>query len=258
MSSATDDVTLMAEEGERQRMLLGALWQTGQTSLHVPVQGLKADASSLLRGEQAYRINAKALSERALTAVYPLLRERLGGADFAALAWTLWRKHPPERGDLACWGQVLPEFLAAQPGMGQGLVDQARLEWALHDAERAADASLDAASLQRMASHQPVQLRVHFFPGLVLLHLQGDAIGLAADSRLPVLVWREAWRGEFLALNPGAAALMACLLDGCDLEQALQSAWSAEADFDFSQWLTQALARGWLWRVEPCSGDRPS
>jgi hypothetical protein len=250
MSWAGSDEAWVTEEGRRQQRLLDSLWQTGDASLAAPVQGLKADASSLQRGEQAYRINAKALSERALTAVYPRSRERLGSDDFAALAWTLWRKHPPTRGDLACWGQVLPEFLASQTGMDARLVELARLEWALHEAERALDAPLDTDSLQLLANHEPEQLRLHFMPGLCVLALHGDTIGMDSGAALSVLVWREGWRGSFAPLGTGSAALMAASITAQSLEQALQSALAVEPGFDFSAWLIEALQRGWLLRVE--------
>lgn len=234
----------LAAEAQRQQALLDAIWHGAPGAA---VQGLQGDDASRRRGEQAYRVNARALSERALAAVYPRLQEALGADEFAVLAWTLWRRHPPTRGDLACWGQVLPEFLAAQPGMDAALVDTARLEWALHEAERAADAELDAGSLGLLSTQAPAQLRLRLRPGLCVLE--------QAVTGLPLLVWRQGWRGEFRALDPGEVALLRGLLAGQDLEQALGAALAADARFDFSLWLGQALTLGWLWRVEPHSGS---
>jgi len=250
MSMAGEDEALLAEEEKRQALLLRTLWQTAEAPEHAPVRGANDEAGSQLRGEQAYRVNAKALAERALAAVYARVRERLGAEDFALLAWTLWRRHPPVRGDLGDWGQVLPEFLASQTGMDARLVELARLEWALHEAERALDAPLDTDSLQLLASHEPEQLRLHFMPGLCVLALHGDTIGMDSGAALSVLVWREGWRGSFAPLGTGSAALMAASITAQSLEQALQWALAAEPGFDFSAWLIEALQRGWLLRVE--------
>ena len=49
---------------------------------------------------------------QALAVPFARVKQALGEADFAALAWSFWRAHPPERGDLAQWGGALAGFLA--------------------------------------------------------------------------------------------------------------------------------------------------
>jgi len=120
--------------------------------------------------------------------------------------------------------------------MEPGLCDLARLEWAVHEVEHAADAELDAASLDLLSSEDPSAIGLRLHPGLVLL----------AQSEGPVLVWRKGWQAEFDALAAGDAALMQALMRGLSLAQALDMALAADADFDFTAWLQAALRETWL------------
>src|SRR6202012_2505332 len=100
-------------------------------------------------------------------------------------AWAFWRQAPPVHGDLALWGAGLAAFLAAQPGIEDAPLDLARLEWALHEAERALDTALDAASLQLLATADPSRVGLRLRPGLQVL---------GAQSAVSLLVWRQGWR----------------------------------------------------------------
>lgn len=189
------------------------------------------------RGMQAYRVNAQALSAKALGAVFPQLQALLGGASFEMMAWAFWRAGPPSRGDLAQWGGGLLDFLAAQDGMEPAPLDLARLEWALHLAESAADVELDAASLGLLASVAADELVLRLRPGVQVL---------AAQSTGPCLVWRQGWRAQSAPLTMAEAAWMQALLEGFDLARALSLAGHK---FDFSAWLQAALRSAWLQRV---------
>ena len=189
------------------------------------------------RGLQAYRVNAQALSAKALSAVFPQLQALLGEASFEAMAWAFWRACPPTHGDLAQWGGALADFLAAQDGMDAEPLDLARLEWAMHLAEAAADVELDAESLGLLATVEANELALRLRPGLQVL---------AAQSTGPLLVWRKGWRAYSASLTTAETALMQALLDGLDLETALSQAGS---DLDFSAWLQVALREAWLHRA---------
>ncbi|MDT8998736.1 putative DNA-binding domain-containing protein [Paucibacter sp. APW11] len=202
-----------------------------------------------LRGLTAYRLNAAAVAERSLAAVFVQLRRQFSDEDFAAMAWAFWRWRPPVRGDLACWGQDLPEFLAAQPDVPAGWPGVAALEWALHQAERATDASLDAASLQLLQQHGADQLGLRMRPGLQVLQLDEQALALVdeggeqppASESYGVLVWRCQWRGRWRRLDAAEQQCYAALLAGASLQQALDHALALDADFDFTAWFQQAL-----------------
>lgn len=192
------------------------------------------------RGFAAYRNNLKALSAQALGVPFTRLREALGDEDFGRLAWSFWRAYPPERGDLAQWGGALEAFLVARAGEDSGLPDLARLDWAIHCAERATDAALDADSLQLLGNTAPETLWLRLRPGVTLL----------AQAAGPVLVWRQGWRGEHCSLGRAETVFMRALLDDVNLAAALEAALvkgsDTEIDFDFGAWLQAALHNAWL------------
>lgn len=217
---------------EAQQAFVAAILGHGELPTLVGRNGVP---NGLVRGLQAYRGNAQALSARALEGAFPRLAEQLGD-EFEAMAWTFWRHHPPRDGDLGHWGGALAGFLEAQPGMEPALPDLARLEWAVHCAERAVDDEFDAASLALLASTDPAALGLRLAPGAAVLAQSGGA----------VFVWRRAWQVESLAVAPGAAAFMSALLVGASLAGALDAADVAGGDFDFGAWLQQALGEAWL------------
>ncbi|HEY4083195.1 MAG TPA: DNA-binding domain-containing protein [Burkholderiaceae bacterium] len=223
---------------ERQQALLEAVLGRGDAA--AGTRGLPGVEGGAARGLQAYRGNAQGLAARTLASVYPRLQETLADNGFDAMAWTFWRRHPPVVGDLGQWGGALADFLAAQEGMANELVDLARLEWAVHEAEAAADDELDGASLARLGTHEPQQLRMRFRAGLQLLTQQSDGV---------LLVWRQGWRGVSMPLDAATAKFMQALMNGQDLDAALNEVSDA-GDFDFSNWLQQALHEGWLLRIE--------
>ncbi len=210
----------------------------------------------LERGLLAYRLNAQALAAKALAAVFTRTQLALGDeASFAAMAWAFWRSRPPEQGDLGQWGGALPAFLAEQDGMPQWLCDLARIEWAAHRCERAADSELDAASLGLLSEVEPQDLHLLFRPGLQLLRVDVEAWDFWSatsaesaeqDTKVGLVIARKAWSAQVHCLQPGDWALMKALSDAADLEQALQQAFALRSDFDFSAWLQAALLNGWL------------
>lgn len=196
------------------------------------------------RGFETYRNNLRALSAQALAVPFTRLHEALGEDEFATLAWTFWRTHPPESGDLGQWGGALVAFLIERAGEASGLPDLARLDWALHLAERAHDADLDVDSLARLGDTPPESLWLQLRPGVALL----------AQTTGPVLVWRKGWRGQWQAVSAAEAAFVQALLDGAPLADALGAASvkgsggpaDRESEFDFSAWLQAALQNAWL------------
>jgi hypothetical protein len=240
--------------GAQSRHSLGAMLDT---------QGGQSD-----RGLMAYTANGHALAERTLHTAYPVIAALLGGDNLAALARDLWHRHPPTRGDLAHWGDALPDLLANNEQLADTpyLADVARTEWALHRAASAVDATPDLPSFARLASEEPEGLALTLAPGtavigsrhpvatLVLAHLQPQPSLAEAASRLndgvpeTALVWRQGLRPRVAECPPPAARLIQSLLAGCDLPQALDAAALAqsadEAAFDFSSWLNDAVAQG--------------
>lgn len=219
------------------------------------------------RGLQAYQANGHALAERALGAAYPVITALLGTDNFALLARDVWHRHPPERGDMAWWGDALPAFLQRSEQLADVpyLADVARVEWALHRAASAADATPDPASFARLGTEAPEGLALTLSPGTALIHspfpvaslvtshLHGTPSLSEAARRLReglgehALVWRQGLRPRIAAIHPAAAALVQRLLEGGDLPQALDAACACEATgeaFDFTAWLTAAVTDG--------------
>lgn len=199
------------------------------------------------RGLSAYRTNQRALAAQALVVPFTRLLDALGEDEFASLAWTFWRTHPPESGDLGQWGEALEAFLIERAGEASGLPDLARLDWASHRAERAADTTLDAESLALLGTTPPERLWLQLRPGVALL----------AQSDGPLLVWRECWRAVSKALSPADAVFVRAVLDGVNLAEALVKGSALETDFDFGAWLQAALQNAWLQEVrdEPGFGS---
>lgn len=233
-------------EARRQQRLLQALWS-------------RDDAGLDPRGLAAYRANAGAAAERALAAAYPTLQQLVGAQSFGAIARALWQRHPPARGDLAQWGDALPAWLADAEDLAAEpyLADVARLDWAVHRAEMAPDATLDPAALQRLAGDEAERARLLLAPGAALIvsphpvvtiwqaHRRSgddrfDAVRAAfADGRAQTaFVWRRGWRGDVAALDAAEAAFVQALLDDLPLGAALDAA----PGLDFEAWLVRALA----------------
>jgi hypothetical protein len=259
MSSATD------KEALRQQMLLRALWGDARPGV---VAGWLRDGPRAARGLAAYRANAGAAAERALAAAYPTVQQLLGDGSFAALARACWLRHPPTAGDLGLWGDTLPGFIAdAQTLAGEPyLADVARLEWAVHRAERAADAT-PPLGLERLGSDDPAVLLLRLAPGTAVLDSRHPVVSIwqahrssAEDRFAPVraafeagsgecaLISRDGWRASVRALPPGEARFTQAVLAGRSLAAALTVAGDS---FDFQAWLIAALRRQFLAAVEP-------
>jgi hypothetical protein len=253
-----------AAEAERQRALVDAILapRADAATLALHETGERAE-----RGLAAYRANAEALAERALGAAFGSIRAMLGEEDFAHLAAEFWRARPPRLGDVGEWGAELAGWLEARPALARWLylADCARLDFALHVNERAADAIVDADSLGLLADTDPQQLRLVLMPGTALVSSRWPIVtihrahrsGADADFALArdaidrecaqhALVWRDGWRAEVTELGEPEAAWIASLLAGSNLASALDR---AGASFDFADWLARALQQRWLTRV---------
>ncbi len=255
----------MSGEAQRQQALIAALWGAGE------LQGLAHSTTRNQRGLQAYQAHAGAAAERALAASFPTVQALVGEESFAGLARVFWRSHAPTRGDLATYGESVPAFIADSEPLRDVpyLADTARLDWQVANAERAADAGTDTASLNLLAQAQASQLRLVLMPGCAVVpsahpivsvwqaHRPGEGVAerrhqarraLAEGVAETALVWRSGWRAQVHSLSPDTAAWMRSLLRGDTLATALAEAGEG---FVFEPWLLQALQNGWLLRAEP-------
>ncbi len=220
------------------------------------------------RGLQAYRANGHALAERALAAAYPVLAELMGQENFSALARHFWTEHPPLRGDMACWGGELAEFVDAAPQLADEpyLADVARLEWLTHLAASAADVETDLPSFALLASSDPAPVTLVLGAGVALLasaypvasivnaHLLGQPTLQQAGERLRegcaehALVWRQGLRPCMRSSTAVEHQLLSGLITGEPLVDALQAVSMAGGSkapaFDFNTWLGEAVQIG--------------
>jgi len=250
-----------AVELDRQRALVAAILapRADATALSLGESGDRTE-----RGLAAYRANAEALAERALGAAFGSIRAMLGADDFAHLAAEFWRACPPQRGDVGEWGADFAGWLQAHRAMASWpyLADCARLDFALHQNERAADADFDADSLALLADTDPQHLRLALMPGTALVSSRWPIVtihrahqsGADADFALArdaierecaqhAMVWRDGWRATVTELAKPEASWTASLLVGANLASALDSAGTG---FDFAAWLTRAIQQRWL------------
>ena len=254
----------LQRECARQQALMAALLKRDEgESLQ---DWLAHPSTRTQRGMQAYQANAGASAERALAASFPTVQALMGEESFAALARAFWQAQPPVRGDLACFGEGLPGFIADSEQLADVpyLPDAARLDWLLALAERAADEEADLSTLNLLAEVDPSQLSLALKPGVAVLpsaypivslwlaHQPGDDAAsrranarsaLAAGSGEQALIARAGWRGSVLAIDAATAAWTQSLLRGDTLADAMTAAGEG---FDFEAWLVKALRCGWL------------
>lgn len=269
-----NDNAAMQREALRQQMLLRALWRDARPAV---LQGWLRDAPErATRGLAAYRANAGAAAERALATTFPTVAALVGAESFVGLARAFWQAHAPKRGDLGELGADLPDFIAASEQLVSEayLADSARLDWAVHRATRAADAAAEAADLQRLAEHDPSQLRLRLRPGCALVPSTWPIVAIwaahrsdAPDRFAPVRTALDAWQGEIAfvwrdgftvrvdALSSTAdASFVQSLLAAHSLAQALDA---AGPDFAFDRWLAQALQQRTLVAVDLPAASTP-
>lgn len=266
----------MSSLAASQQALLTALFAAGRNAPEIATEFIAANAhQTSARGLNAYTSNAHSLAERSLASVYPVLAQLLGDESFAAFARAFWHAHPPQRGDLAHWGDALTGFIAASPQLADVpyLADVARVEWALHQAATAPDAEADLATLHLLMEQDPALLYLRLAPGVKLVpsdwpvvsivHAHGVAEGSTPDlSRVrerlhsgsadgaataeTALVWRQGFKPQVREALPGEPAFVAALHAGHTLDEA----FSAIDTLDFAVWLPQSVATGLLLAVD--------
>lgn len=258
----------IARETARQSGLMAALLAPKAPEL-LPVWAGSAERKA--RGLCAYRANLAAMAERAVLASFPTVSAMVGAEAIAGLAPQFWRAHPPTRGDLALWGEALPDYLASREDFAPWpyLPHVARLDWLRHVCEQAPEARVDADSLALLGEADTSQLRLHFMPGLAVLDtpwpiatlwaahaspegadgpdVQKARAALHNPVAEPVVVAREGWRAHHWVLSaPGDLCFTKAVLAGHALGEALDL---AGAEFEFGAWLERAVRAQWLKEV---------
>jgi len=207
-----------------------------------------------------YRDNVLGTYRKAMAASYPVVHRLVGSAFFHGAIDAFVRVNPSTRGDVNRYGGELERFLATYPAAHEltYLSDIARLEWAIDQANIAADATaLDLATLAaipvdalgdlRFALHPSVQLIASPYP---IFHIwqvnqpdhSGDDhvdLGEGGDA---LLIARNTNGVTVERLMPGAHAFLLALARNLKLGEALERALAAETSFDLSATLKAHVA----------------
>ncbi|WP_027474807.1 DUF2063 domain-containing protein [Curvibacter gracilis] len=248
--------TLLAQ----QAALLAALWS--------PATAVPSGEAGL----PAYQRNARAVAERALAAAYPVLRQCVGEATLAALARDHWLDCPPLRGDLACWGADLPDWLGRlgpEHELPAWLPELARAEWVLHQLATAPDPLPEPGTLARLVQEDPDQLRLELSAGTQVLAFEAAVISVllahgpgdggaepaaqalqAAGQRLQAgeaeraVFWRQGWRPRVRLIDAAEAAWLQALHTQPSLGAAMQWLEVHHPGLDLGAWLQEAVTQG--------------
>jgi hypothetical protein len=261
------DSAALQREALRQQQLLRTLWRRGdEPALRL---WLRESAERAGQGLAAYRGNAAAIAERALAVAFPTVCQLIGDESFDSLARALWKRFPPQRGDLAQFGDALPAWIELDPQLASEpyLADVARVDWAVHAIEQAADVEQPPVGLGLLGELDPSHLRVRLRPGLALVASKWPVVAIwqahrrnhedrfvgvraafAAQKQETALITRDGWRAEVEAVDAPTAAFTAALQRDASLADALEKVGDALA---FDQWLQRALTSHWLQAIEP-------
>jgi hypothetical protein len=212
-----------------------------------------------------YRTALFANYRNALGATYPVVRRLTGTPFFHAAVDAFVRAHPSTGGDLNVYGDAFAAFLDRYAPAAQlvYLADVARLEWALDDAQRAADAPRDPAAVLaalgtvpgpqlttlRFALDPSCRLVASAFPVLRIWQVNqpghdGDP-RVALDEGADTLLLRRDANGVGIERIPrGDHAWLAALASGAALGPAIAVAQQADAAFDLGTALRLHIAAG--------------
>jgi len=195
-----------------------------------------------------YRNNARENFHKTLAVTYPVVQRLVGELCFRGLARSYMRDFPSRSGNLGHFGAELATLLDIcyrDTAFGY-LADVARLEWAVAEAETAADAlpfdllhltgvpADDYAGL-RFALRAPVRLLSSLFPVFTIWEANQSAdVRPVALNKGPehVLVTRRASGVQLHRLDTGTFAFARSLADGESLADACGAGEAATADFD--------------------------
>ena len=240
-----------------QQDLAGALQDA---NAHARIERWLAGDTSLIEQRLAiYRANVAAAATKALSAAYPVIQQVVGDEFFDGLARAYQRAVPSTSGDLYDYGAAFGDFVAEFPHTQSlpYLPDLARLEWAVHRAYGAADASpWDSQALTQVEPARQAAIRFDWAAGTAvivsnfpvariwLIHQPGFDSEFSVDwsVRESALVAREGFRVVVRALSAGDAAFIDSSVAGAALGASAERALALDPEFDLGALLGQLVA----------------
>jgi hypothetical protein len=221
-----------------------------------------------------YRRNVFANYRNALGATYPVVRRLVGRPFFDAAADEFVRAHPSRGGDLNVYGDAFGAFVARYPPARElpYLADVARLEWAIDEAQRAADSTrapdIVLAALAIAPPERLPALRMRLAPSCRLVASEfpvlriwqvnqpkcegGERVSLA-DGPDHVLVRRDAVGISLQPIPAADFAWLAALAERLPLAMAIDRAQGVAAAFDLGAALHTYIEDGTIAAVA-CDG----
>lgn len=218
-----------------------------------------------------YRTALLANYRRALSASYPVVKRLTGAPFFHATVDAFARAHPSTSGDLNIYGDTFAGFLAdyAPAADLPYLPDVARLEWAIDEAQRAADAArapgavlaaLSVAPAGRLPSLElslepSCRLVASAYPILRIWQVnqpdhEGDDRVTLDEGGDTLLIRRDADGVSLQRLAAGEFAWLVALAEGASLGTAIDDAQAADPNFDLGVALRAHVAAGTIAAVE--------
>lgn len=222
-----------------------------------------AAGTANVAGIAVYRNTIRANYRSALRATYPVVCALTGVPFFHAAVDAYTEAQPSRGGDLNVYGDAFGNFLADYPHARTlpYVADVARLEWAIDEAHRAADAVESPATLlAALAATPPDRLGQQRFkldascrllrpvhPALRIwqVHQPGFTGEHAIDFDAPpehLLVRREAGVAAIERIDAGEHAWLAALDHACTLASALDAALATDPAFAFERTLRDRIA----------------
>lgn len=207
-----------------------------------------------------YRNNVLGNYRQALAATFPVVRRIVGAALFDSACAGFVRAHPSLHGDVNRYGGDMARFLAAYPPVRKlaYLPDVARLEWAIDQANIAADApALDLQALAVVPAAAIPALRFGLHPSAQFVQsrypifriwqvnqpdVEGDDHVDWAEGGCTLLVRRAPDGVVIERLAAGEHAFLGALARKERLEEAEKRALSAESAFDVGEVLKRHVA----------------
>jgi hypothetical protein len=249
----------------------------GGTSPPAPIRDSSAGATARMA---IYARTIRSNYRHAMSATYPAVRRIVGTSFFHAAVDAYVEAHPSRSGDLNEYGDAFGDFLRRYEKAAElpYLPDVARLEWAIDEADRAADSALagdailavlpqvaaDALpglrldlepSCRLIASAFPLfriwqvnqpgydgELRVDFTAGPHHLRIRRETNG-----RCPEVADRAGIAIE--RIDAGRFEWLSALAQGATLARALERALGADSEFDLQAALQQFIGDGSIDRI---------
>jgi uncharacterized protein len=219
----------------------------------LPLQALfTGSPAHITRRLAIYRANLQAARINALSAAFGTVEKIVGADFFEGLSREYGRAHPSSQGDLHGFGAHFAHFLESFEPTKElpYLPDVARLDWALHCADAAADApALTAPALvQALGAHAADSVRIKLHPAAAMVSSRFPLWDIwlfnhAADAQAAapnweqaqtVLVSRSQWRAVPRPASAAEVAALTALQNGENLEAALSAALKIEPQLDLA------------------------